>query len=143
MKVNGVADLSPLEDDEVWSFISDVEKVAKCFPGLRSIEKVGDNAYRVMGQIAVGLIKGDYVADVVFTKVDHASKELAFNAKGKGLNSQVELNANLKVLGSRLHYEADVKISGVLASLASRVLSPVVNRIIEGLAGCVKDSISE
>jgi carbon monoxide dehydrogenase subunit G len=141
MRVQGSVDLSPLSEDAIWGFVSDIDKVSRCFPGLKSIEKIGDNTYRVMGQISVGLIKGDYTADVVFTKIDQVTRTISFNAKGKGMNSVVELVTNLKVSGSKLDYDSDVRLSGVLASLASRVLNPVVSRILEGLANCVKDSL--
>ncbi|MGC9105251.1 MAG: CoxG family protein [Thermoprotei archaeon] len=141
MKVQGSVDLSPLSEDAIWRFVSDIDKVSRCFPGLKSIEKVSENTYKVTGQISVGLIKGEYNAEVLFTKIDQATKTISFNAKGKGMNSVVELVTNLKVAGSKLDYDTDVKLSGVLASLASRVLNPIVSRILEGLASCVKESL--
>ena len=124
-----------------WRILSNVEEVSKCFPGLKSVQKVGESSYRVVGQISVGLIKGDYTADVNFTTVDEVNRVLAFNARGRGMNSIVDLIATLRISENLLNYDVDVKTSGILASLASRAIGTVVDRIVNDLLQCVKTKI--
>ena len=141
MKLQGSVDLSGIDASNFWKILSNVEEVSKCFPGLKSVQKVGENSYRVVGQISVGLIKGEYTADVNFTTIDEVNKVLAFNARGRGMNSIVDLVATLRMNENLLNYDVDVKTSGILASLASRALGTVVDRIVNDLLQCVKTKI--
>ena len=141
MRLQGSVDVSGINANDFWKMLSNMEEVSKCFPGLKSVQKVGENSYRVAGQISVGLIKGDYTADVNFAKIDEVNRVIAFNARGKGMNSIVDLEATLTMKENELNYNVDVKTSGVLASLASRAISTVVDRIVSDLLQCVKMKI--
>ena len=141
MRLQGSVDISGVNANSFWRILSNVEEVSKCFPGLKSVQKVGENSYRVVGQISVGLIKGDYTADVNFTTIDEINRVIAFKARGRGMNSIVDLVATLAMKENALNYDVDVKPSGVLASLASRAIGTVVDRIVNDLLHCVKTKI--
>ncbi len=138
MRVQGSVNLEGVKSEEIWKFIANVDEVSKCFPGLKDLQKVGENAYRVVGQFSIGLIKGDYVADVNFTKIDDVARTISFTARGRGMNSVVDLAATLSLSDSEMKYDADVRVSGILASLASRAMNTVIDKIVSELLNCVK-----
>ena len=138
MRVQGSVNINDINVDELWKIFSNIDEVSKCFPGLKSLQKVSENSYKVTGQVSVGLIKGDYNADVSFTRIDGSTRTISFTARGRGMNSVVDLNATLTLNSNELKYDADVRVSGVLASLASRAINTVVDKIVNELVECVK-----
>ncbi|AHC51259.1 carbon monoxide dehydrogenase [Sulfolobus acidocaldarius SUSAZ] len=130
----------PFPSDKLWSFITDVEKVASCFPGLKSITKTGENTYAVVGTAGIGFIKGEYKANVQLSNIDQNSKSLNLLAKGTGLNSNLDITALVQLLESpvRLKYSADVKVSGVLASIGARLMDSALNKLLNELFECIK-----
>lgn len=138
MKVQGSVSVAEVKAEDLWKMISNVDEISRCFPGLKNIQKVGENSYKVTGQVSVGLIKGDYTADVNFTKIDETTRTISFTAKGRGMNSVVDLVATLTLNSGELKYDADVRVSGVLASLASRAITTVVDKIVNELIECAK-----
>lgn len=142
MKFEGEVQV-PISAEQLWNYIINPEKIASCFPGLKSIKKEGDE-YKVVGTTGIGFIKGDYKASVKFTKIDEANRSVELYAKGSGLNSNVDINAVLNVLDNptRLKYSADVKVSGILASVGARLIDPAVNKILNDLFECIKTKAS-
>jgi len=142
MKFEGEVQV-PISAEQLWNYIINPEKIASCFPGLKSITKEGDE-YKVVGTTGIGFIKGDYKASVKFIKIDEANRSVTLYAKGSGLNSNIDINAVLNVLDNptRLKYSADVKISGILASVGARLIDPAVNKILNDLFECIKKKAS-
>ena len=138
MKFEGEVQV-PISSEQLWNYIIDPEKVASCFPGIKSISKEGDE-YKVIGTAGIGFIKGEYKASVKFLQIDPSRKTVSLLAKGNGLNSNVDLTAVLTVLENptRLKYSADVKISGVVASIGIRLLDSAASKILNDLFDCIK-----
>ncbi|MEM3319642.1 MAG: SRPBCC domain-containing protein, partial [Metallosphaera sp.] len=65
------------------------------------------------------------------------------NAKGSGLNSNVDITAKVIVDDGKLAYDADVKVAGVLASVGARLMDPAVNKIISDLFECIKAKVEK
>ncbi len=59
MKVSGTYTIAAPRD-QVWRFLIDPERLARCIPGAGKLEQVGENEYS--GEINVGLaaVKGVY-----------------------------------------------------------------------------------
>ena len=142
MKFEGEVEV-PISAEQLWNYITNPEKIASCFPGLKSISKEGDE-YKVAGTAGIGFIKGEYKASVKFTQIDASSRTISLLAKGNGLNSNVDINAVVTVLENptKLKYSADVKVSGILASVGARLMDPAVNKILNDLFECIKTKAS-
>ncbi|QIW23423.1 carbon monoxide dehydrogenase [Sulfolobus sp. S-194] len=142
MKFEGEVQV-PISSQELWEYVTNPEKIASCFPGLKSLSKEGDE-YKVVGSTGIGFIKGDYKASVKFVQVDKENKIVTLVAKGNGLNSNVDINALINVIDNptRLKYSADVKVSGILASIGARLMDSAVNKILNDLFECIKTKAS-
>ncbi|BFH73628.1 CoxG family protein [Sulfurisphaera javensis] len=142
MKFEGEVQV-PITSDKLWEYITQPEKIASCFPGLKNFSKEGDE-YKVVGTTGIGFIKGDYKASVKFSQIDDKTRTVGLIAKGNGLNSNVDINATINVLDNptRLKYTADVKISGILASVGARLMDSAVNKILNDLFECIKTKAS-
>lgn len=124
--------------DQILKILTNLEDVAKCFPGIKSITKEGEE-YKVTGTTGIGFIKGDYNARVRLTNITSDGFDLI--AKGTGMNSNVDITAKINVQDHKIDYLADVKVSGVLASVGARLMEPAVNKIISQLFECLKAKV--
>ena len=55
MKFEQTVDLNT-SIDKVWDFVMDVPSMAKCIPGVESVEDLGNEKYKVVMKIRVGPI---------------------------------------------------------------------------------------
>ncbi|BCU69517.1 CoxG family protein [Stygiolobus caldivivus] len=131
-----------IDSEQLWNFIVNPERMASCFPGIKTFTKEGDE-YKVVGTAGIGFIKGEYKAVVKFLDIDTQKKTLNLVAKGNGLNSNVDISALIQVLDNpvRLKYSADVKVGGVIASIGARLMDSAVGKIVNDLFECVKTKV--
>ncbi len=139
MKYQGSVEVKA-NKSEIMSILQNLEDVAKCFPGIKDIKKEGDE-YKVTGSTGIGFIKGDYKATVKFTEM--RDNGFSLTAKGTGLNSNVDILANVTVEDNKIAYDADVKVSGILASVGGRLMEPAMNKIIGELFDCLKQRVDK
>ncbi len=140
MKYQGEVKLN-VDKSTIWGILSNPESVSSCFPGIKSITKEGD-AYKVVGSAGIGFIKGEYKATVTFTNLK-PMESMTISAKGTGLNSNVDIVAQVKVDDGKLTYDAEVKVAGVLASVGARLMDPAVNKLISDLFDCIKNKVEK
>ncbi|TRM91175.1 carbon monoxide dehydrogenase, partial [Sulfolobus sp. A20-N-G8] len=107
-------------------------------PGVKSFSKK-DDGYELVGVTGIGFIKGEYKANVKFEKIDDSKRRIL--AKGSGMNSNVDIDALVEVLDGKLNYSADVRVSGVLASVGARLMGSAVEKIISDLFSCIKEKV--
>ncbi|ARM75097.1 SRPBCC domain-containing protein [Acidianus manzaensis] len=137
MQYQGTVEVSA-KKEEILNILNNLEDVAKCFPGIKSVSKDGDE-YKVTGSTGIGFIKGDYKATIKFANVTSDGFELI--AKGNGMNSNVDISAKVNVSDNKIEYSADVKVSGVLASVGARLMDPAINKMIAQLFECLKAKV--
>ncbi|MCI2415651.1 MAG: carbon monoxide dehydrogenase [Candidatus Aramenus sp.] len=123
---------------QIMETLKNLEAVATCFPGIKEVKKDGEE-YKVVGTAGIGFVKGEYKATVKFTKSTEDGFDLS--AKGTGMNSNVDILAQVKVSEGKIEYDADVKVSGVLASVGSRLMEPAVKKMVNDLFDCLKQRI--
>lgn len=138
MKFNGSYKINTTQQ-KLWDFVISPEKVSQCFPGIKEIKKENDQ-YKVTGRISLGVIKGDYSA--TFKYVDlKPTTHLGISARGSGMGGSVDLVAQMDMVGEtpvETTWEADLKVGGVLASLASRFMDSVGGKLVNELFECIK-----
>ncbi len=138
MKYEGQVNVNATKD-EIMSFLDNIEKLVPCFPKIKQFDKNPDGSYNVVGSVGIGFIKGDYKANVRIDKVSDG--ELKMLAKGKGMNSNVDIDANISVDDKLIKYSADVKVSGTLATVGARMMGTAVEGIVNDLFTCFKKQI--
>ncbi len=137
MKYEGSVDIN-VSKDQIIKLLDNPDQVSQCFPGVKSFSKK-DDGYELVGVTGIGFIKGEYKANVKFEKIDESKRRIL--AKGSGMNSNVDIDALVEVLDGKLNYSADVKVSGVLASVGARLMGSAVEKIISDLFSCIKEKV--
>ncbi|MBL8064193.1 MAG: carbon monoxide dehydrogenase subunit G [Anaerolineales bacterium] len=127
---------------KVWDFMTDPEQIGQCAPGVEKIEVIEPlKKYHGIVSIGFGSVRARFSGDVEILELaepDYAKLKAHGSATGSVADATSEMRLSDGPDGSTLvHWTADVTVSGQLASLASRLMIPVS----EKLAGVFYDQI--
>jgi carbon monoxide dehydrogenase subunit G len=113
---------------EVWNRLVDPHVMAQCLPGCQEVSAVGPDTYAVTLKIGVGPITGTYGGTMRITEQEAPNRyRVAF--EGVGAQGFVRGTGQAQLAerdGSTvLHYESDIQVGGLVASVGQRVLEGV------------------
>src|SRR6185295_18375176 len=113
--------------------MQDPEVLAKCMPGCESLEKIGDDEYRMKMKMALASVSGAFdgkvrIADRTadgFRLIVDGSGKLGF-MKGEGLLKFTPVDA-----GTDVSYEGDVQVGGTIAAVGQRMIDGTAKLLIK------------
>jgi len=118
----------------VWDFMTDPEQIGQCAPGVEKIEVIEPmKKYRGTVSVGFGSVKARFTGDVEILELDEpnrANLKAHGSATGSVADAVSEMSLSDGPDGSTLvHWTADVNVAGQLASLASRLMVPVSQKL--------------
>ncbi len=131
MKLDGSAVLhgSP---DEVWTVITDPAVLARTIPGCESLQRTGEDEYRMDVAVGVGAIRGTYAGEVRLTDQQRPSSYV-MHASGAGAPGNVRATVRIGLEptdeGTTLTWAADAVVGGPVAGVGQRMISGVAKRM--------------
>lgn len=122
--------------DEVWAFLIDVHRVARCMPGAAITGQLDDHTYTGTMSVKVGPVASSYRGKIVFEKLDAASHTAEIVAtgqdvKGKG-GADLRLASALRAIGpgqTEVATLSKVNITGVLAQMGRGLIQDVSDQM--------------
>jgi carbon monoxide dehydrogenase subunit G len=141
MKLAGTVDIAAARD-EVWTFVTDPNQVGQCGPGVESIEVIDDTHFKATAKVGIGFISARFVVNMEMA--DQVPPDRAvIKAHGQAPGSAVDAVARMTLGdgtagGTRMDWEADVTISGSLASLGARLIEGTATKMIGQTFDCMK-----
>jgi hypothetical protein len=119
---------------KVWYFLTDPNQIGPCAPGVEQIETIEpDKKYRGVMSVGLGSVKAKFNGDVEIVELnepDHAKLKAHGVATGSAADVMSEMTLSNGPDGAtNVHWTADVQVSGQLASLASRLMVPVSQKL--------------
>ncbi|MBU8880737.1 carbon monoxide dehydrogenase subunit G [Bacillus sp. FJAT-29790] len=117
----------------LWKTIQDKEVLKRSLPGCKSFIEVGDNVFESELGINIGPVKGVFTGSV--RQVDLKEPEYyRLLVTGKGRPGEIDANAEMGLSetenGTKLTCRAEVKVTGILASVGQRVMGGVAKVIL-------------
>src|SRR6266704_4754512 len=130
---------APIET--VWAFLLDVNKVAACAPGFQSLEVLGEEHWKAIIAVGVGPVKAKFTIDV--TRELQEPDVMVVKGVGKAPGSVVELVGRMQLRTSDagttlMDWQADVIVSGTLASVGARLLNSTAEKLTGQFFTCLK-----
>ena len=127
---------------KVWDFLTDPNQIGQCVPGVEKIETIEPlKLYRGTVSVGLGSVKARFYGEVEIVELDepnHARLKAHGTATGSAADAISEMSLSDGTDNSTLvHWTADIHVSGQLASLASRLMVPVSQK----LAGVFYDEV--
>jgi hypothetical protein len=130
--------------EKVFDFITDPNKIGKCFPDLKSLQMDGEDKFTAVVKVGVGFIRGDFKFRIAVVE-KQPPERVRLKGNGSGAGSSVDLNTVIELAqvpeGTKLSYTADVKLGGVIVGLAQRVLGSTTEKTVNNLFDNVRKAL--
>jgi carbon monoxide dehydrogenase subunit G len=119
---------------KVWDFLTDPNQIGQCAPGVEKIETVEEmKKYRGVISVGLGSVKARFSGDVDVLELDEPNRaklKAHGTATGSAADAVCEMTLSDAPDGVTLvQWKADVNVSGQLASLVSRLMVPVSQKL--------------
>ena len=119
---------------KVWDFLTDPNQIGPCAPGVEKIETIEpEKRYRGVMSVGLGSVKARFNGEVEILELDEPNRA-KLKAHGVATGSAADVISEMSLSdapdeATLVHWTADVKVSGQLASLASRLMVPVSQKL--------------
>ncbi|MBM2810608.1 MAG: carbon monoxide dehydrogenase subunit [Chloroflexi bacterium] len=124
---------------QVWAFLMDVPAVAKCAPGVESVEPLGDDKYRGTIKVSVGpirlafqgdvsIVERDEVAHTASMRADAADKRAGGAVKAVLTMSLSEVSTDPPV--TELRMETDAQIMGRVGEFGQPIIRKKADQMV-------------
>jgi len=127
---------------KVWDFLTDPNQIGQCVPGIEKIETI-EELKRYHGVVSVGLgsVKARFSGEVDVLELDEPDRA-KLKAHGTATGSAADAVCEMSLSdgpdnSTVVNWTADINVSGQLASLVSRLMVPVSQK----LAGVFYDEV--
>jgi carbon monoxide dehydrogenase subunit G len=141
MKFSGTVEIAAPRD-AVWTFVSDPTKVGSCGPGVESITPVDATHYAAVAKVGVGFISARFNAAIEMAELI-APTTARIRVHGQAPGSAADAVASMDLSGdpagpTTMQWEAEVTISGTLASVGARMIEGTANKLIGQTFDCIR-----
>ena len=119
---------------KVWDFLTDPNQIGQCVPGVEKIETIEEmKKYHGVVSVGLGSVKARFSGNVEVLELDEPNRA-KLKAHGTATGSAADAVSEMKLSdagdGSTLvQWTADINVSGQLASLVSRLMVPVSQKL--------------
>jgi carbon monoxide dehydrogenase subunit G len=133
MKISGSAQL-PFPPERSWQLMQDPDVLARAIPGCESLEKTGDDEYRMKMKMILASFSGNFegkvrlvdpVPPVSFRMIVEGSGKIGF-MKGEGV-----LTLTAKDDGTEVAYDGDAQVGGTMAAVGQRLIDTTARMLIK------------
>ncbi len=132
MKVKGTQQLSR-SSDQAYAMLTNPDLLPKVLPGCESFERLDSDTYRIKIKLGVAALSGSYEGTVQLRDQKPPERlRLTLESKGPWGFAQGDGALALEATGDKttVHYEGELKVGGMIASVGQRLLDGVARKMI-------------
>jgi carbon monoxide dehydrogenase subunit G len=142
----------PASPDKVWSFLMDIPSVAKCGPGVGSVEPLGDDKYRGTINVAFGPVRLALTGDVSITEKDEVAKVASMRAEAADKRAGGAVKAIMKMSlqqtpgnaqSTELTMDTDAQIMGRIGEFGQPLIRKKADDMVKQFAENLRQAIAE
>jgi carbon monoxide dehydrogenase subunit G len=128
----------------VWDTLLSPEVISQCMPGCEKFDQIGPDQYEATMRIGIGPIKGTYSGKIRLADQQPPSQyRMEVDGGGApghvtGGGAMVLREENGKVVVS---YDGDAQVTGKIASVGQRLLTPIAKQMINQFFKCMESKI--
>jgi carbon monoxide dehydrogenase subunit G len=128
--------------EKVWAFVTDPDQVGPCGPGVETIEVVDATHFKAAAKVGVGFINARFNVNMEFAELQPPDRAL-IKAHGQAPGSAVDATAEMRLSdgpddSTVMDWNADVNLSGTLASVGARMIEGTANKMIAQTFDCMR-----
>jgi uncharacterized protein len=131
---------------EIWDMMMDPDTLARITPGITKLERIDDENYKAIAEVKIGPVGGAFTGSVKVTdRNEPNSFKLIVAQNSKIGNANAIMNMNFKTLSTNqteVSFSGDVKLSGTLAVMGGRVITPVANMLTKQFFDALEQEVA-
>jgi uncharacterized protein len=134
--------------EEVWKFLTDPHQVGTCVPGLESMNIIEpDKKFGAIASLGLGSVKIKFNAEVEWLELDSPNRA-KMKVHGIAPGSSIDATSEMFLSAAsdnqtEMKWTANVVVVGKIASLASRLMGGVSQKMAGEFFACVKANIEK
>ena len=134
--------------ETVWKFFEEIERVARCVPGVQSVDVLGDDRYKIVAMQKVGFISATFEM-ATYVENREPLRCLALSSVGKSIRGAVgNLRSRDRVDfeptpggGTRVTLTSELAVGGMLGALGHKVIASKSKEITGKFAQALQAAI--
>ena len=145
MIIQGKAPIEASVQD-VWNHLMNPDVLEKITPGVSELIDLGDNKYKAISTIKIGLVKGNFEGQLELRdKIENKTAIIVVNQKSKigNVAAEIKVQLNAKDDKAEIDYIGEAKLSGKLAMMGQRIIGGVVNSLSKQFFESLNNEIKE
>jgi carbon monoxide dehydrogenase subunit G len=132
--------------DTVWAFVTDPEKVGRCFPDVVDVAVQDSTHFDAVVKVGVGPVRGKFNMKVELLP-GPAKRRLDMKMSGGGFGSAVDLTAGADLIDAGdgttlLKWTGEAVARGPIAAVGGRVLDAQAQKLITQAFGNVRQQLT-
>ena len=120
---------------QIWDMMMDPDALARITPAITSLERIDEDNFKAIADVKIGPVGGRFMGNLkVSERVEPESFNLTIQQNSKIGNANAVMAMTFKPLSptqTEVSFAGDVKLSGTLAIMGGRVVTPVANMLSE------------
>ena len=131
--------------DKVWAFVMDVPSMAKCIPGVDSVEDLGNEKYKVVMKIRVGPIGLTLQSELSVVEKNEATRTAALrvDAADKRVGGAVKATMTMHLeptgSGTTMQVSTDAQVMGRIGDFGQ----PIIRKKADQMLGEVSENLKK
>jgi uncharacterized protein len=118
---------------QIWDMMMDPDILARITPGITKLERIDEENYKAIAEVKIGPVGGAFTGTVKVTdRNEPTSFTLIVQQNSKIGNANAKMKMNFQTLSptqTEVSFSGDVQLSGTLAVMGGRVITPVANML--------------
>jgi carbon monoxide dehydrogenase subunit G len=136
----------PATLETVWAFVTNPEKVGRCFPDVVDVTVQDPTHLEAVVKIGVGPVRGKFKMKVELLP-DPSAHHIDMKMSGGGFGSAVDLTANADVADAGdgtilLKWSGQAEARGPIAAVGGRVLDSEARKLIVKAFGNIRQQLT-
>ena len=135
--------------DKVWAFVMDVPSMAKCIPGVESVDDLGAGKYKVVMKVRVGPIGLTLQSELSIVEQDavNHSAALRVDAADKRVGGAVKATMTTKLDstpsgGTKMHVETDAQVLGRIGDFGQPIIRKKADSMLKEVSDNLKKALT-
>ena len=132
--------------DTVWAFVTDPEKVGRCFPDVVDVTVQDPTHFEAVVKVGVGPVRGKFKMKVELLP-DASKRRIDMKMSGGGFGSAVDMTAGADLVDAGdgttlLKWSGQAEARGPIAAVGGRVLDAQAQKLIAQAFGNVRQQLT-
>jgi uncharacterized protein len=132
--------------ETVWQFLLDIERMARCIPGVETIEAEDDQTYRGRLKVKVGPIAAAFEGTVTIVELDAPTRivaRIAADDQGSASAVRADFTSNLRPVeaGTQVDFAVEFNLRGRLAQFGLAVVKGTARKMTAQFSQCVRQAL--